>query len=109
MADQVVVVTGSQAKPVDRRLRDRFNVDVGQLIVEINGRNVPGVEVLDESVSGMGLLMEDVSRIKAGTVLNLICDGTPLRGTVKSILARDDGWHRVGVEWNVDEKRSVEH
>ena len=109
MSDQVVAVAGPQGQSLGHCQRDAPSVNVGKLIVEIDKTDVRAVAVLDEAVNGIGLLMDDVSRIKTGTVLILICEGTPLKGTVKSILTRDDGRHRVGVEWKVNGKRSADH
>ncbi|OHB76124.1 MAG: hypothetical protein A2W31_09495 [Planctomycetes bacterium RBG_16_64_10] len=108
MASQLNAAHHSLAATQHRRRWGRFVVDVGRLVVEVDPQDRRPAEVLDESFGGIGLAMDDVSRLVPGAELSLWYDGTLMRGVVRNIVPSGDGRFRVGVEWHLGDATSEE-
>ncbi len=61
----------------------------------------PGEEILaevhDESLTGLGILLADVSTLQLGSKLDVVYTGSLMRGEVRHIERRDDGRYLVGL------------
>jgi hypothetical protein len=56
------------------------------------------VEVYDESLGGMGLILEDVAAYAIESEIEVLYKSTMLRGIVRHIESRPDGTYLVGFE-----------
>jgi hypothetical protein len=55
------------------------------------------VEVYDESLGGLGLILDDVASLRVGQALQVVYAGALVRGTIRHITLRDDGRYVVGI------------
>ena len=55
--------------------------------------------VLDESLTGIALLVKDGSALEAGQLVRLTCGDREAIADVKHVQAREDGKYCLGLEW----------
>lgn len=82
----------------NRRRNPRFPPQTPQVVVTSLYRAT--AHVLDESSSGIALLFAEADVPAPGTRVNICYNGAVMPAYVKNATAADEGWVRVGLEWN---------
>lgn len=86
------------AAVANRRKNLRFRPQTSEVVVTSLYRAT--AHVVDESSSGIGLLFAEQEVPPLGTRVNISYNGAVMPAYVKNATPADDGWVRVGLEWN---------
>ncbi|RIK78605.1 MAG: hypothetical protein DCC68_14965 [Planctomycetota bacterium] len=81
-----------------RRRRMRFPPQTGEVVVTSLYRAT--AHVIDESASGIALLFAKDEVPPLGTRVNINYNGAVMPAYVRNHTPADEGWVRVGLEWN---------
>jgi hypothetical protein len=77
----------------------RFECELSRVeLVLPTGCRIPG-QPLDESFSGMGILIADAAGIYAGMQAAVDINGCPMKAIVRAVRTEADGGFVVGLEW----------
>lgn len=82
----------------DRRCSMRFPKDAGTDYASIvRPEFLAGIcEVADESLGGLGLVVDQVTGIEVGMPMEVVYEGATLKGDVRHVTPRDDGRSLIG-------------
>ncbi len=89
----------SAAAIEDRRGWIRAASAFSQLCVRCDDNLTVMCQVLDESVGGVGLVVDDAAIFEIGQEVELIYAALPMIATVRSCVEWADGKYRVGLQW----------
>ena len=82
------------------RKAPRFLAEVREIVMRNGPLLSQPAEVVDESFTGIGILVDEVSQLRPGRELDVDYKGAPMRATVRHISPeRRDGRYQVGLEW----------
>ncbi|MEX2188418.1 MAG: PilZ domain-containing protein [Pirellulales bacterium] len=82
----------------NRRRNPRFPPQASEVVVTSLYRAT--AHVVDESSSGIALLFAEEDVPPTGTRVNINYNGAVMPAYVKNCQAAEEGWIRVGLEWN---------
>jgi hypothetical protein len=82
----------------NRRANMRFPPDASEVVVTSLYR--AAAHVVDESSTGVALLFAEDDVPPIGTRVNINYNGAVMPAYVRNHAAADEGWIRVGLEWN---------
>lgn len=88
----------SPTATANRRRSARFSPQTSEVVVTSLYRAT--AHVIDESASGIALLFAEDEAPPLGTRVNINHNGALLPAYVRNHVPADDGWVRVGLEWN---------
>ena len=84
----------------NQRRATRFRDDVTRVLVETEAAGRQPAVVFDESRTGIGPLLEDVSSLRPDQEVKIRYRGSPMAALVRNIQPEaQDGRHRVGFQW----------
>jgi hypothetical protein len=89
----------------DRRAWPRRRSDIGQITMWTSATEYQVVEVRDESLTGLAVLVGDVSKIALNRDVRLAFPDRQFWAVVRHIQQLADGIHRVGLEWGCSDRR----
>lgn len=83
----------------DRRQWPRGTGKILQLLLRAGDTSCQDAEVLDESVTGISLLVEDGTSVHVGQELRLAHGKSSVPAIVKHVYQREDSKYHLGLEW----------
>ena len=83
----------------DRRQWPRGTGKIPQLRLLAGDTSCQDVEVLDESVTGISLLVKDGTGIQVGQEIRLTHGESSVTAIVKHVYQREDAKYHLGLEW----------
>ena len=89
----------------DRRQWPRSRSDAAQVTVWTSATEYQAAEVHDESLTGLAVLLADVSRLTVEREVRVAFPDRQMWAIVKHIQPAVNGRHRVGLEWGCSEGR----
>jgi hypothetical protein len=78
-----------------------------EVTIWTNGGKPQKAVVLDVSLNGIGLLVEEPPTLATEQAVRVDYDGRPMCAVVRNLRPGRDGIHRVGLEWSGDELRPL--
>ncbi len=91
--DEPVLATG------ERRAWIRASSEFSHIFVRCSESLTVLCPVLDESVVGVGLEVDDANIFEIGQQVELLYAATPMGATVRSCIEWTGGKYRVGLQW----------
>jgi len=89
----------------DRRAWPRTRSDVGQITLWTSTTDCQVVEVHDESLTGLAILVSDISRITINRDVRLAFPDRQKWAIVRHIRPACEGRYRIGLEWGCSDGR----
>ena len=93
----------SSSNSLGRRQWPRSGGKVSSLTLWTGETSCQDAVVLDESLTGIALLVKDVSTVQIDQEVRLAHGERELFATVKHVRVREDGGYRLGLEWGPSE------
>jgi hypothetical protein len=92
----------------ERRQWGRYTMPATEVLITLTDEVRRGV-LVDESIGGIGVELDDVTHMAADDQLELVyCDVT-VQGTIKSIRQMDSGNYHVGISWQNGQSQPTSH
>jgi len=89
----------------DRRAWPRTQSNLGHITLWTSATDCQAVEVQDESLTGLAILVGDVSRITINRDVRLAFPDGPKWAIVRHIQPACEGLYRIGLEWGCSDSR----
>jgi hypothetical protein len=94
-ATEQVCTSKAASSDDERRVVARFAPNVRNVVLRI----VHNGDVVDESSSGIGLVVTSQQGLEVGLPVDVEYAGFPIRAEVRYIESTDEGRYRVGLRW----------
>ena len=95
----------STTDELDQRLWPRANGEVGEATLWTSVEESQSVKILDESQTGIAVLVDDASQIYPDCEVRLVIRGEPMWALVRYVGLEEGGKHRIGLEWGCSNSR----
>jgi hypothetical protein len=89
----------------DRRAWPRRKSDAGFVTLWTSATDWQSVEIYDESLTGLSVLVDDVSKLSVNRDVRLAFPERQMWAIVRHIQPAVQGKHRVGLEWGCSDRR----
>jgi len=88
-----------EATAVDRRQWDRLRDSGNNVVLRLTNGTDAAASVLDESVGGLGMLVNASAQLQRDDVIEILMLGHACKAIVRHVEPHGDGQVRVGLEW----------
>ena len=95
----------STTDELDQRLWPRAAGEVDEATLWTNVKESQAVMILDESQTGIAVLVDDASKLYPDCEVRLVFRGEPMWALVRNVGPEEDGKRRIGLEWGCSNSR----
>ncbi len=95
----------STTDELDQRLWPRAEGDVAEAVLWTSVKESQPVKILDESQTGIAVLVNDASQLYPDCEVRLVFRGEPMWALVRNVGPEEDGKRRIGLEWGCSNNR----